>query len=89
MNDMTDESKFLCYLDIRGFKNRITEDGFRRCYESIIKNVIEPFDYTDKVYLESVHKLRFTYFVIPRLDRGIQSFQWVLDPPVKPEDDKL
>jgi hypothetical protein len=27
--------------------------------------------------------------VIPRLDRGIQFFQWVLDPPVKPEDDKL
>jgi hypothetical protein len=40
-------------------------------------------------YLMSVHKLLFTYFVIPRLDRGIQSFQWVLDPPVKPEDDKL
>jgi len=33
--------------------------------------------------------MRFTYFVIPRLDRGIQFDQWVLDPPVKPEDDKL
>jgi hypothetical protein len=26
-------------------------------------------------------------FVIPRLDRGIQYFQRVMDPPVKPEDD--
>jgi len=25
--------------------------------------------------------------VIPRLDRGIQSFQWVLDCPVKPDND--
>lgn len=45
--------KFLCYLDILGFKNRIAEDGFKRCYESIIKEVIEPYDYTDKVYLIS------------------------------------
>lgn len=36
MYDMANESKFLCYLDILGFKNRITEDGFKRCYESII-----------------------------------------------------
>jgi hypothetical protein len=27
--------------------------------------------------------------VIPRLDRGIQSFHRFLDPPVKPEDDKM
>jgi hypothetical protein len=26
--------------------------------------------------------------VIPRLDRGIQCFQYLLDPPVKPEDDR-
>ena len=53
MNDMATESKFLCYLDILGFKNRITEDGFKRCYEHIIKDVIEPHDYRDKVYLIS------------------------------------
>lgn len=53
MNDMANESKFLCYLDILGFKNRITEDGFKRCYESIINEVIEPYNYTDKVYLIS------------------------------------
>jgi hypothetical protein len=53
MNDMVNESKFLCYLDILGFKNRITDDDFRRCYETIIREVIEPYDYTDKVYLIS------------------------------------
>ena len=53
MNIMAKESKFLCYLDILGFKNRISEDGFRKCYESIIKEVIEPYTYTDKVYLVS------------------------------------
>lgn len=53
MNEMATELKFLCYLDILGFKNRITEDGFKGCYESIIKEVIEPYDYTDKVYLIS------------------------------------
>jgi hypothetical protein len=36
----------------------------------------------------SVHKLRIKLSVIPRLDRGIYFFQWVMDPPVKPEDDK-
>jgi hypothetical protein len=49
MTDMANESKFLCYLDILGFKNRITEDRFRKCYEYIIQEVIEPYDYTDKV----------------------------------------
>ncbi len=53
MNDMANESKFLCYLDILGFKNRITEDEFKKCYDFIIKKVIEPFDYADKVYLIS------------------------------------
>ena len=46
---MANESKFLCYLDILGFKNRITEDEFKKCYESIIKDVIEPYEYEDKV----------------------------------------
>lgn len=50
---MANELKFLCYLDILGFKNRITEDGFKRCYEYIINEVIEPYNYTDKVYLIS------------------------------------
>ncbi len=36
----------------------------------------------------SVYKLRFKQSVILRLDRGIQSLQWVIDTPVKPEDDK-
>lgn len=50
---MANKLKFLCYLDILGFKNRINEDGFKRCYENIIKEVIEPYIYTDKVYLIS------------------------------------
>jgi hypothetical protein len=36
---MTNGAKFLCYLDILGFKNRIPEDRFRKCYESIIDKV--------------------------------------------------
>lgn len=50
---MANKSKFLCYLDILGFKNRIPEDGFRGCYEYIIKELIEPYNYKDKVYLIS------------------------------------
>ena len=41
------------------------------------------------VYLVSVYKLRIKLYVIPRLDRGIHYFQWFMDPPVKPEDDKI
>jgi len=33
-------------------------------------------------------KLQYSLSVIPRLDRGIHCFQLVLDPRVKPEDDK-
>jgi hypothetical protein len=47
------KSKFLCYLDILGFKNRITEGGFKRCYKNILKEVIEPYDYPDKVFFVS------------------------------------
>jgi hypothetical protein len=42
MTNTAYKSKFLCYLDILGFKNRITENGFKQCYDSIIKEVIEP-----------------------------------------------
>jgi hypothetical protein len=34
-----------------------------------------------------VSKVCFRQSVIPRLDRGIYYFQWVMDHPVKPEDD--
>jgi hypothetical protein len=36
----------------------------------------------------SVYKLRTKLSVIPRLDRGIQCFQRLLDCPVKPDNDK-
>lgn len=49
---MANESKFLCYLDILGFKNRIAEDRFKRCYESIIDDVTAR-NYGDNVYLIS------------------------------------
>jgi hypothetical protein len=50
---MTTDTKYLCYLDILGFKNRIAEEQFRKAYDYIIKEVIEPYDYSDKVYLIS------------------------------------
>jgi hypothetical protein len=49
---MTD-NKFICYLDILGFKSRIDEGKFKEGYEWIIKEIVEPFDYPDKVYLLS------------------------------------
>ena len=52
MTAMANESKFLCYLDILGFKNRIAEDRFKRCYESIINDVTAR-NYGDNVYLIS------------------------------------
>ena len=45
-------------------------------------------DFHSENYLESVYKVRIKLSVIPRLDRGIQCFQWFMDPPVKPEDDR-
>jgi hypothetical protein len=53
MTETAYKSKFLCYLDILGCKNRITENGFKQCYDSIIKEVIEPYEYPGKVYLVS------------------------------------
>ena len=41
-----------------------------------------------------MYKVRIKLSVIPRLDPpiksedGIQCFQWIMDPPVKPEDDR-
>ncbi len=49
---MTD-IKFICYLDILGFKSRIDEGKFKEGYEWIIKEIVKPFDYPDKVYLLS------------------------------------
>lgn len=49
---MTD-NKFVCYLDILGFKSRIDEDEFKEGYEWLIKEIVEPYDYQDKVYLLS------------------------------------
>src|SRR4030067_1198842 len=47
------DNKFICYLDILGFKSRIDEGKFKEGYEWIIKEIVEPFDYPDKVYLLS------------------------------------
>lgn len=49
---MTD-NKFICYLDILGFKSRIGESEFKEGYEWLIKEIVEPYDYQDKVYLLS------------------------------------
>ena len=38
--------------------------------------------------LDPVYKLDIYINVIPLLDRGIQYFQYVLDCPVKPDNDK-
>jgi hypothetical protein len=47
---MNSQSRFLCYLDILGFKNRIAEDRFKKCYESIISD-IRARNYGDNIYL--------------------------------------
>ncbi|OGW57849.1 MAG: hypothetical protein A2Z09_03680 [Nitrospirae bacterium RBG_16_43_8] len=49
---MANESKFLCYLDILGFKNRIADDDFKRCYEKIGDN-IQAYNFADKIYVIS------------------------------------
>ena len=49
---MANLSKFLCYLDILGFKNRIAEKGFKRCYESVMTEV-KNLNYGDNVFLIS------------------------------------
>lgn len=45
--------KYLCYIDILGFKNRIIENDFEKCYQYIINEVVKPFSSQDKVYLVS------------------------------------
>lgn len=45
--------KYLCYIDILGFKNRIIENDFEECYQYIIDKVVKPFPSQDKVYLVS------------------------------------
>jgi hypothetical protein len=47
------ENKFICYLDILGFKQRVSEDDFKHQYEDLISKVIEPYSYPDKVYFLS------------------------------------
>ncbi len=46
-------NKFICYLDILGFKSRIDDGKFKEGYEWIIKEIVEPFNYPNKVYLLS------------------------------------
>jgi len=52
MTTMNNESRFLCYLDILGFQDRIAKDRFRQCYESLTHDV-KGHIYGDYVYLIS------------------------------------
>jgi len=65
--------------------------GKRRCHKKRAK-CIRPFNDCSaavlKYYLVSVYKLRFRKNCVILAKAEIQSFQCLLDPPVKPEDDK-
>jgi len=50
---LSDEQKFLCYLDLLGFKNRIDDEGFRKSYERINSELIKPGVNEGKIYLIS------------------------------------
>lgn len=50
--EVNQKDKFICYLDILGFKNRIDESSFEKFYQKLIEEVIKPFNYSpDILYL--------------------------------------